>query len=170
MAVSTYSLKDLAAEVSRVIEDAIREERSMPATEIVRVILARHVPDPARVGDFVALACYWMVREQVHKILATMRRKNLPHQAELPGFARLLPAYIVVREEVETIVVLPQMSDEELEAKAREYEAMAEGCLEHAGELRRYARERRGEAPPELKFPDWSKAFPGVAPRSLFQQ
>jgi hypothetical protein len=169
MAVSSYSLKDLALEVSQVIEAGIREERSMPATEIVAQILARHVSGFPR-GDFVWMACIWTVREQVHRTLATMRRKSPPHQAELPGFERLLPAYIVMRDTVETIVVVSQMTDAELETKALEYEKMAEGCLEHATELRRYARERRGESAPELNSADWSRAFPGSAPRSLFQQ
>ena len=75
-----------------------------------------------------------------------MRPRRDPRQAELPGFARLLPAYIVMREGVETIVPTPQMTDYELDAKAAEYEAMAEGCLGHAAELRRYRAERRKAA------------------------
>jgi hypothetical protein len=146
----SYGLKDLAQEVSQVIEEAIAGGRSMPATEIVALVLERHpLPPPydaAGVRDFVTLACTWMVREQVHKILATLKRKNLRGQAQLPGFARLLPAYIVIRNDVEMIVVTPQLTDAEIETKALEYEAMAEGCLLHAGELRRYALERREAA------------------------
>lgn len=82
----------------------------------------------------------------VHKILATLRPRRHPRQAELPGFARLFPAHTVIREGIETIVPTPQVTDDEFDAKAAEYEAMAEGCLEHAAKLRPYRAERRKAA------------------------
>jgi len=63
-------------------------------------------------------------------------------QMTLPGHNHLQAYYIVPRDGVEVGVPLSQLSDDEIELKALSYESMATGCIEHADELRRYAKGR----------------------------
>lgn len=66
-------------------------------------------------------------------------------QQVLPGYARILTGYSIVRDEPEWVPT-EQCTDEELLAKADQLDAMARGAEEHADELRRYVRERRAAA------------------------
>lgn len=148
-----YSAKDLAGEVRRLIEVGIGEGRAVPADRIAATILERH-PLPEAATDFVVWCCAQSVRDQVRKALAALR----PHpfadqpfrQPTLPGFERLLPAYIVNRPgpdgPEETIVPLALLTVRELTQKADEYQTMALGCMAHAEELRRYRDQRRSLA------------------------
>jgi hypothetical protein len=151
-----YTARQLAAEIRGIIEKGIADGQPMPATELAAAVLALHpLPPPyggANVRDFVTFACYWLVREQVHKILANMKTRRDQRQHMLPGFERVLPAYIVMRpnpapgsagEPVETIVPVAQMTVAELEAKAAEYDTMADGCRQHADQLRKLALSRQ---------------------------
>jgi hypothetical protein len=157
-----YTARQLAAEIRGIIEKGIAEGQPMPATELAAAVLALHpLPAPydgTNVRDFVSFACYWLVREQVHKILANMKTRRDQRQNMLPGFERVLPAYIVMRaaitgELVETIVPTGQMTTAELEAKAVEYDTMADGCRQHAQQLRKLALSRAVEILP-MRFED----------------
>lgn len=56
----------------------------------------------------------------------------------MPGFERLQTHYLVERDEERVAVRIDHLTDEEIEAKAKEQETMGRACFQHADELRRY--------------------------------
>jgi hypothetical protein len=66
-------------------------------------------------------------------------------QTLLPGFERLQRAYPVERDGHHITIPIHQCTNEELMARATEYDEMAKGCRIHAKEIRAYVRKRKGE-------------------------
>jgi len=64
-------------------------------------------------------------------------------QISLAGFDYLQAAYTVEREDVRILVPIHLISDEELEARACEFDKLALGIREHAREIRKYIAARR---------------------------
>jgi hypothetical protein len=60
----------------------------------------------------------------------------------MDGFEHLQKAYPVERGDGREIVPVSQLTDLELEARAAEYDRMAEGCKKHALEIREYINSR----------------------------
>jgi hypothetical protein len=69
-----------------------------------------------------------------------------PQQLPLPGFDRdhLQDYYVVDRDDEEVAVCVLDMTDGELEAKARHHEAISAANAAHAREIRRFIVWRRG--------------------------
>lgn len=63
-------------------------------------------------------------------------------QIVMDGFDHMQKAYTVNRDGEQVLVPVDMLTAEEIEARARELEAMAKGCVAHARELRAYAAER----------------------------
>jgi hypothetical protein len=80
----------------------------------------------------------------------TSRWSGDRRQLLLPGFDRdhLQDYYVVERDSEEVAVCVLDMSDEELEAKARYHEAISSANAAHAQEIRRFIMWRRDQAPP----------------------
>jgi hypothetical protein len=72
--------------------------------------------------------------------------KKADGQMVLPGFDHLQKAYTVIREGASHLVPVDLLSDDELLARATEYDAMAKGCRDHAREIREYVQARPSEA------------------------
>lgn len=64
-------------------------------------------------------------------------------QVSLPGFDHLQDYYMVRREGDEVGIHRDDMSDDELDHKAKFYEDMGAACLSHAKEIRRFKKLRR---------------------------
>jgi len=60
-------------------------------------------------------------------------------QIVMDGFDHLQKAYTVDRDGEQVLVPVDMLTADEIEARARELEAMARGCIAHARELRGYA-------------------------------
>lgn len=71
---------------------------------------------------------------------------NKDTQIVLPGFEHLQVAYPVERDGQQVLVPVNQLSDDELEQRAKEYDAMARSCRLHAREIRDYVKARRDAA------------------------
>lgn len=63
-------------------------------------------------------------------------------QIVMDGFDHLQKAYTLDRGGQQVLVPVDLLSDDEIEARALELEAMAKGCIAHAKELRGYKRAR----------------------------
>lgn len=72
-------------------------------------------------------------------------RAETDPQLRLEGFEQLQRAYTVTREEKVLLVPIYKLTDDELLARAAEYDKMAKGCRDHAKELRGFVRSRRVE-------------------------
>lgn len=140
-----FSETDLFKEVTGQIETCLSEGRSVHASWLTHAVVGAHPKVEGNDKDFYTLCAYGYVRDAVRHAL----RRYKPDAEEtpdpnivLPGFERLQKGYLVEREKESVLVPTYQLSDGEIEAKATEYERMAEGCRLHAAELRRYKNKR----------------------------
>jgi len=163
----SMSIADLTVEIKAIITKGIGKGKAMPAPWIVTAVLAKHpvVYDPDKIGtkkcdsDYAELARHELAKMHVRRVLRLFKKPEPEDIPKLPGFERLLTAYLIVRDEkpdgadddadelsTSMIVPIEQMTDDELKAKAAEYRAIGKGCYEHADELDRYTRERKKAA------------------------
>jgi hypothetical protein len=63
-------------------------------------------------------------------------------QTQLPGFEHLQKAYPIVRDQERVLVPTDQLTDEEIDARCEDLEAMSRGCIAHAEEFRTFKRLR----------------------------
>jgi hypothetical protein len=90
-----------------------------------------------------------MVTEYINKRCnGVSKSTGDPQQLRLPGFERehLQDYYVVDLDGEEVAVCVLDMTDEELEAKARHHEAISLANAAHAQEIRRFIVWRRGRA------------------------
>ena len=80
------------------------------------------------------------------RVIGKLQSAN-PGQSEftMDGYQHLQVAYPLKRDGELALVPVEQATDDELEDRAREYDAMADGALAHAAEIRRYIELRRGD-------------------------
>jgi len=133
---------ELLAEVERLIEEAIAEERATDTRWLVQRVLASHADPEGPDADLYLLCAHEHVTTTVRTALRRYRPK--PNEEEtkdqwvLPGFERLQKAYLVERDGKSWVVPIVKMTRAEKEAKAAEYRRIGAGCYEHADELERY--------------------------------
>lgn len=141
-----YAIKDLDSEVSMKAEEMVTNGE-MPKNWLVLAVMKDHT-DLHGDDALMALCCMReTVATRVNKYFSAVKaaEEETP-QIPLPGFERLQRRYVIRRNKEQTIVSVYSMTDEELENKAVEMEAMAEGCLKHADELRKFKSERMKQA------------------------
>ena len=134
-----YSASDLTTEIRQVIDLGLDNDLPQPVHSIVAAVMGRHAFDDP--DGFVTLCVDAHVRREVTKRLRDYKvgtDSSTPRQGRLPGFEHLQLAYPVLRNGEQTVVPLRQMTAAELTLKAAEIEGMAQGCIDHADELRRY--------------------------------
>lgn len=87
------------------------------------------------------------VNEVVKSVVGKFNPKKTPADEQLifPGFNHMQKAYTIQRDGIHLLVPVEMLLDEEIEARAAEYDAMAQGCRDHARELREF-RATRGSA------------------------
>lgn len=86
-----------------------------------------------------------LVRKQINARAGSSPEHQQQDQFTLAGFERthLQRYYMVERDDQEQGVPVTQLTDSEIDAKAREYRAMGTACYAHADELERYKDWRR---------------------------
>lgn len=140
---------DLQHEVSQIVIDRINSGEPTNAAWLTQAVVGAHPDIHGSDAEWYTYCAYGSVRDAVRDVLRKYRpdpKQEPDRQILLPGFERLQQAYLISRGGDQVLVAINQLTDEELEEKAREYEVMAQGCLKHADELRRYRRERRAAA------------------------
>jgi len=98
---------------------------------------AMEADDPA----FYRFCAVAQVNEMVRKAIGKYDTKPNTED-KLPGFEHLQRAYTVMRDGVKLLVPVHDCADDELLARASEYDAMAKTCRAHARELRKYIKDR----------------------------
>ncbi len=97
--------------------------------------------------EFYRICAFTHVKDVVKRCIGKYDgQPKTDRQLTLDGFEHLQVAYTVMRDDQIVLVPVDQMTDEEIEARAKEYEAMALGCRAHARELRSYKSARRDAA------------------------
>jgi hypothetical protein len=151
-----YSNSELKNEILEVIQKTITERRPASSAWIAMEICNNHpLPDEWSGDDYE----FWMmcgtsgVQSKVRAVVNQLKNEqDKGEQLDLPGilkagFKHLQEAYFIANQSDEQsipiLLPLDQMTDEQIDVKAEEYERMAIGCQEHADELRRYRRDRK---------------------------
>lgn len=133
-----------------VARGAMPDERQAMRLDIAIIaVISRHEQVEGEDKDFYLLCAWGHVRVVVRQVLRRYKGEpevELDQQIVMPGFKRLQRGYLVERGKESMLVPTDQLKNEELDAKAKEYDQMAEGCRLHALELRRYMMQRRSAA------------------------
>lgn len=95
-------------------------------------------------ADYYRAMARKFIDSTARRVIGKLESAN-PGQSEftMEGYEHLQMAYPLRRKGELMIVPVDQASDSELEERACEYEAMADGALAHAAEIRRYIELRR---------------------------
>jgi hypothetical protein len=89
--------------------------------------------------EFYRVCAYTHIKDVVKRCVGKYDSKPvLDQQLTLDGFEHLQVAYTVERDAQIVLVPVNQLTDDEIEARAKEYERMALSCRAHARELRAY--------------------------------
>lgn len=145
-----YSTADLYREIDEEIVSL--ESQNAPRLHpdwIAQSVLARH-PDIA--GDdtaFYVCAGRACVRDAVRVRLNRYKARpqlEADRQTVLEGFERLQRHYLCSEDGTQVAILVHEMSDAQLEAKAAELRAMGVGCYQHADEIERYRAQRQQAA------------------------
>jgi hypothetical protein len=140
---------EVSAEV-RAVRDRLRGEFGRADVLIgTQRVLTNHPSIEGADKDFYVCCTYRAVRHEFRQQVNNERAKSPPdeRQLTLDGFDHLQQFYQVERGDRVRTLAIDEMTDDEIDRKAQEYDAMGRACLEHADELRRY-KELRGNAPP----------------------
>lgn len=140
-----FSEKDLIAEVEAVVSSA---QCAIETDWIANLVMSNHRDVSGEDAEFYVLCGWAHVKTAVRAVVRSFKPEpeDVPDaQIVLPGFERLQTKYHCERNGKSWLVPIDELTDEEIDAKAHEYETMAEGCRLHAAELRRY-KNQRGQA------------------------
>lgn len=144
-----YSFSEAQREVIAKIEWLIANNGSVLHPELIAHQVAADHPDVnGDDADFYKCCSFAKLRDEVRQQINRMKVKTESdegsEQLAMPGFDYLQQRYFIERDKEPCIVRIEEMSDLEIEAKAKEREAMGRSCFAHADELRRY-RELRAQ-------------------------
>jgi hypothetical protein len=143
-----YSQTDLTNEVNDYLNSLDDNTQAVPSW-ITQDIVKNHSDLFGSDKDFALLCVYGHVRRTVTSAMGRYKLKPEepnPLQMELdlkPGYKRLQKRYLVDRDGEQVGVPVEMLTDEEINQKLGELESMAQGCFEHADELRRYRDARK---------------------------
>lgn len=140
-----YSQSDLSDEIRRAHQALEKQGDGVAAkSALISLILAAHARINGEDKDFAMLCVQLAVYAGVDKLFREVKagEKDGDEGPPIPGFERLQKHYVIQRDGDSCIVPIFAMTDDELEAKAKEHEGMATGHVEHAKELRRFREER----------------------------
>ena len=136
----------LYTEVRAYIQDQLDAGVIVRAEWITTGFLASKAEPDCEDADFYLICARSHLAEVVKRCIGKYSAKpETDNQLVLPGFTHLQRGYQVEREGVRLLVPTDLLTDEEIDARADEYEAMAAGCCAHARELRDF-KDRRGIA------------------------
>lgn len=135
-------------EVRKIIADKIEAGEVVVIDWLTHEIIAGKDGIEGPDTEFYRVCAFIHVKDVVRRCVGKYDSKPATdRQLTLPGFDHLQVAYTVMRHGDIVLVPVDQLTNEEIEARALEYEAMAEGCRAHARELRSYRRERTSGGP-----------------------
>lgn len=94
--------------------------------------------------DFYLITARHYISDQVKRCVDKFKVTvaDVSGQIVMDGFEHLQKAYPMDRGDGRELIPISQLTDDELEARAQEYEKMAEALMAHAFEIRQYIRSR----------------------------
>jgi hypothetical protein len=137
------SFDTICKEISEFIASKVNHDEIVNCDLLVHEIVESRAGIIGPDADFYRICTCKIVYDVAKSCIAKYNSKDLPtRQLALPGFEYLQVAYPVKRNGVKLLVPVNQMTDDELEERANEYDAMSRGCRDHAREIRGYVSKR----------------------------
>lgn len=134
----------LVEEINTKLDERMEQQLPLLANWVAHEICNAHASGLAQgeAADFWRHGGYEHTRDQVRRCINKRTEAITPRepQMSLPGFDRThLQDYYLVRRGSDDIGVhVLALTDEEIDAKAAQFDAMGKACMEHADELRRF--------------------------------
>lgn len=136
----------LYTEVRAYVQDRIDAGIAVRAEWITDALLAEKQEPECEDADFYLICARAHLSDVVKRVIGKYRSTpETDSQLVLPGFAHLQRGYLVERDGNRLLVPTDLLTDDEIDARAAEYEAMAIGCRAHARELREFKERRKRE-------------------------
>lgn len=135
-------IKQIKAEIRKMVQDTVESGAIGHVQFFTAKIMAERPDIQGEDADFYTICA----RETIVGMVKRAVDKYAEPTAETPildGFEHLRTAYPVHRGGDHLLVPVNLCTDEELEARAIEFEKAAKGMMKHAKELRAYVQERR---------------------------
>lgn len=144
------SKTDVTTEIRRLVQDRVGAGISIRVEWFTQEILTMKSEIEGDDADFYVACAVDFIKDTVKRTVGEYAPKAssvTDRQIVMDGFDHMQKAYTVTRDGEQVLVPIQLLTDDEIEARALEYEAMARGCVAHAKELRAYRRGRQDKAP-----------------------
>lgn len=146
-----YSFADVQREIGAKIQHLMQTNGPVLHPDwMLHSLLADHPDVDGKDADFYKCCTKTTVlneiRQQINRRKVNGDNSEESAQLVMPGFEFLQKHYVVHRDKEQCIVRIDLLTDEEIESKAQEREAMGRACFAHADELRRYRDLRKAAA------------------------
>lgn len=137
-------IKTIKADIEKLVTDKIDSGQPVAMAWLTQEVLNAHADIHGQDVDFYLVCARYYVSDQVKRHIKKFEPSAgvAEEQLVMEGFDHLQKAYPVERGSERVIMPISKMTNEELEARAAEYDIMAQGCIAHAEEIRRYIDER----------------------------
>lgn len=133
------STTEVTREIRRIVQERIDSGVIVRVEWLTTEIMAQKDKIEGDDADFYLACGVDFINKTVKRVIGGYAPKSSQDaQIVMDGFDHLQKAYTVQRDEQVTLVPVTMLTDVELEARALEYEAMAEGCISHAAEIRAF--------------------------------
>ena len=143
------SKTDVTGEIRKIVTDRLNAGLIIRAEWLTTEILAMKSGIDGEDADFYVACAVDFIRDTAKRCIGDYTPKAqamADAQIIMPGFDHMQRAYTVEREAETVLVPVQLLTDDEIEGRALELEAMARGCIAHAKELRAYGRNRPSDA------------------------
>lgn len=137
-------MSSIYTEVRELIAGKIAAGQVVIVDWVTREVIGAHADIEGSDADFYLGCASAHVKEIVKRVVGKYdaAKGRIEEQLVLEGYEYLQVAYSVEREGGTVLVPVDQLTDAEIEDRAKEYDAMAVGCRVHADELRLFSRSR----------------------------
>jgi hypothetical protein len=142
-------IKTIRADIERLVAHKIDNGEPVAMAWLTQEILNDHADIAGSDVDFYVVCARYYVSDQVKRQIKKFEPSDTgqpDEQLVMEGFDHLQKAYPVERNAERVIMPITQMTIDELEERAAEYDVMAQGCIAHAEDIRRYIEQRQDES------------------------
>jgi len=135
------SKTDVTNEIRKMVSDRVDAGLIVRVEWLTTEILSMKSEINGRDADFYVACGVDFIKDTVKRCIGQYQPKAsaaTDAQIVMDGFDHMQKAYSILRDGETVLVPVDMLTDEEIEAREAELEAMARGCIAHAKELRRY--------------------------------
>lgn len=137
------SKTEVTREIRRIVQERIDANVAIRVEWLAAEVVAMKDQVEGPDADFYIACGMDFIKSTIKNVVGEYKPKPQQNtQIILPGFDHLQKAYTVTRNNEVVLVPVNMLTDAELELRAKEYEAMAVGCIAHADEIRTFIASR----------------------------